>query len=145
MDDELTYLTEGEFAFVSYVPSSLKVGMHFLHQVTVGLIEPEWIFFTLEEVPEDEDMFMSLYGAPVLVYVVSTEDGTEVLANPKEIRLFDDGGELVPISDAIMTEIINKDEGFMDIECDDTGDVILFEGSVIISYISSIDGEEEDE
>jgi len=145
MDDELTYLTEGEFAFVSYVPSELKVGMHFLHQVTVGLIEPEWIFFTLEEVPEDEDMFMSLYGAPVLVYVVSTEDGTEVLANPKEIRLFDDGGELVPISDAIMTEIINKDEGFMDIECDDTGDVILFEGSVIISYISSIDGEEEDE
>jgi len=146
MEDE-RYLVEGEFVFNSYVPARLMVGMHFLTQITVGTIEPEWLFFTLGQVPDDMDMFMSLYGAPVNVHILSSEED-DTLADPKEIGWFHDGNEdteLRPITDDDITHILNKDDGFMDVECDDTGDVILFEGKVILSFLSEDSETLEDE
>jgi len=134
---EERYLVEGEFAFKSYMPTKLKVGMHFLTQITVGTIEPEWLFFTLGQVPEDQDMFMSLYGAPVHIFLVDEEG--EPMASHKEVGWFtedNDGEELHEITDEEICNILNKDDGFMDIECEETGDVILYDGKVIISYLS---------
>jgi hypothetical protein len=140
--EQETYLVEGEFAFTSYMPTELKVGMQFITRITAGVLDPEYLFFTLQEVPEDAEMYMSLYGAPVVLHIVSTDESGEALADPKEIGWFNDGENILPITDKEINVIINEDEGFMDVECDDTGDVILLDGKVIISYLSS--EEEED-
>jgi len=143
--EEQTYLTEGEFAFTSYMPTKLKVGMTFITQVTVGVLEPEYLFFRLEHVPEDEEMFMSLYGAPVVLSVISMNIDEETLADPKEIGWFNDGEDIHPITDKEINTILNDYEGFLDIESDETGDVILLDGKVIISYLSESEEEEENQ
>lgn len=143
MEQEDTFLVEGEFAFKSYMPDKLKLGMHFLTQLSVGVLEPEWEFFTLAGIPEDEEMFMSLYGAPVHIFLIDT-DGKH-LADPKEIGWFnDESEELHLITDAEINKILNDYNGFMDIESSSEGEVILEGGKVIISYLSS-DEEEEGE
>jgi len=144
MEQEDTFLIEGEFAFKSYMPDELKLGMHFLTQVAVGLLEPEWLFFTLEGIPEDEEMFMSLYGAPVHLFLIG--ENHKSLVDNKAIGWFDDGEseEAHPITDAEITKILNDYNGFMDIESDEDGNPLLFDGKVIISYLSNSDeGEEE--
>jgi len=142
MEDEI-YHIEGEFAFKSYLPDKLKVGMHFLTSVSIGILEPEHLFFTLEEVPQDEEMFMSMHGAPVHVFLVDEDE--KPLADPKEIGWFNDGDpeDLKPITDEQITKILNDDDGFMDIECDENGELIYYEDKVIISYLSDEEEEEE--
>jgi hypothetical protein len=143
-NEENTYLVEGEFAFKSYHPEELKPGMHFLSSIKVGVLEPEHLFFTLEHVPEDEDLFMSLYGAPVHVFIMSADEEMETYAEPKQIGWFNspDSEVLLPITDREMNIILNEHDGYLDVECDETGDIILYEGKVIISYLS--EDEEED-
>lgn len=145
--EEQTYTVEGEFAFHSYQPAHLKVGMHFLTKVTVGTLEPEWLFFTLEHVPEDEEMFMSLYGAPVHLLIISTDGEEEEYASPNQIGWFNDDNyatDVRPITDKEINIILNEHDGFMDIESDETGDIILYEGKAIISYLTE-DGDEDSE
>lgn len=146
MEDNQTYLVEGELTFRSYEPAHLKVGMHFLTRINVGLIEPEFLFFTLEHVPEDEELFMSLYGTPVHLFIISADGDEEEYATPNQIGWFNDEKDeaLRPIGDREINEIINRDEGYLDIETDETGDIILYDGKVIISYLSETE-EEEDE
>jgi hypothetical protein len=146
-DMEDTYLIEGELAFRSYEPAHLKVGMHFLSKITVGIIEPQANFFTLEHVPEDEELFMSLYGAPVKLIIVSLDGEEGVLATNKEIGWFEDSEKMVlhHITDQEINKIINEYDGKMDLECTEDGDIILYEGKVIISYLSSPEEEEGEE
>lgn len=143
-----TYLIEGELVFKSYKPAHLKVGMHFLNKITVGIIDPQANFFTLEHVPEDEDLFMSLYGAPVrLAIVFNDENGEEILASWKEIGWFEDDEKMTlhPITDKEINTIINDYYGMLDLECNEDGDVIMYEGKVIISYLSDVNQEDEEE
>jgi hypothetical protein len=85
MESNNTYLIEGEFAFQSYQPAHLKAGMHFLTMTTVGVIKPLYTFFTLEHIPDDEDLFMALYGAPVRLAILAADDHEGPLASGKEI------------------------------------------------------------
>jgi hypothetical protein len=141
--EEKVYLIEGEFAFKSYQPEKLKEGMHFLHKITVGTMVPQFDFFTLTHVPDDEDMFMSLYGAPVKLLIISKEDQS-VLVKPKHIGWFsdDEAQKLHPITDKEINEILNVHDSIMDLECTEDGDILIYQGKVIISYLSSEEEEE---
>lgn len=142
--DQEKYLVESEFIFSSYNPSKLLKGMTFISKVSFCLPEPEFKFFTLEETPEDEDIFKQSFGAPVIVNIITTGDDGEIIALQEEIGYFDDGGDtLVPITDEQINIILNQYDGKMNIECDETGDPILYEGNVIISYLSSSSDEDE--
>jgi hypothetical protein len=142
-----TYLLEGELAFVSYMPLELEIGMHFLSKITVGVIEPISLFFTLEHIPEEPELFMSLYGAPVKMVITIPGDDEEILAESEEIGWFDecsecDEGELVPLSDVHINIIINEYDGRVDLMCDEDGDIATTDGKVIISFVE-IEEEEE--
>jgi len=142
---EETYLTEGEFAFVSYMPTKLKVGMAFLSRLDIGVTQTLWNYFTLEEVPEDEQMFMSVHGAPVHMFITDEEGGS--ISDKSGIGWFhsDDTEELHPITDYEINRILNEYDGFMDVECDFDGNVLYYEDKIIISYLSEVDGEEEED
>lgn len=135
---EDTYQIEGELAFISYMPPKLKVGMHFLTRVTVGLIEPEFLFFSLEHVPDDEEMFISIHGAPVRLFIVSTDGEETVIASSREVGWFNDEKEepLRPITDKEINEIINNYDGYLDVECNEEGETVLYQNKVIISYLT---------
>jgi hypothetical protein len=49
------------------------------------------------------------------------------------------------ITDQEINKIINEYDGKMDLECTEDGDIILYEGKVIISYLSSPEEEEGEE
>lgn len=141
MEDD-AYLVEGEFIFTSYDPPKLLVGMRFLTSLTLGVLEPEHLLFTLDEIPEDEDLFKEVNGAPVTFNIITTGSDGEIIALDNEIGMFDDGnGHLRSITDHEINVILNKYDATMNIESDETGDPILYDGKVIISYLSE-SGEE---
>ena len=141
---EDNYLIEGELAFKSYSPKKLEVGMTFLSRISVGVLEPQFLFFTLEAVPEEEELFMSLYGAPVHLCLISSDGEEENWADEHSIGWFDacmsEDCNLIPITDHIINKIINDFNGRVDVACDEDGEIIYYEGKVILSYL-----EEEDE
>jgi len=113
MEDNETYAIEGELVFISYKPDHLEKGMYFVHTITVGVIEPIKELFQLEEIPEDQEAYMSQYGAPVKLMIMNTFD-SEVLAYPDQIGWFDSEEEMrdeVPISLEHLNTIINKCDG----------------------------------
>jgi len=141
-----TYLIEAEFIFESYLPEKLKEGMHFLSKIMVGVIEPQNHFFTLEHIPEDEDLFMSLYGATVHLRIMTNDGEEEIIAEEAEIGWFDacinPEEDLIPINDKHINKIINDYKGVMDISCDEDGDVIYLDGKLVISYLEEEEEEE---
>jgi len=147
---EDTYLIEAEFVFISYLPTKLKVGMTFVSKVTVGVPEVQYNYFTLETLPEDPDLFMSLYGAPVRVFLLSTDGNEEIIALGKEIGYIDDmsiENEInpVPITNTIMNVILNDYEGYVDVVCDEDGHPVRYEDNkIILSYLCESDEDEEE-
>jgi hypothetical protein len=141
--EEEVFRLEGEFVFSNYMPTELQVGMTFLTQIVSGVLTPQFTFFTLTEIPEDMDAFIKTNGAPVIMNII-TKEGTEaIIALQEEIGYFDNGEELLPITEEQINIILNDHSGLMDVECDETGDVILYEGKVIISYLSIEETEED--
>lgn len=137
------YLVEGEFIFHSFIPAKLEVGMKFITKRTVLLPEPELSVVTLTEVPENEEEFMKVNGAPVTINIITTGEDGEIIALHDEIGIFDYGnGNLIPITDDQINHIINQFNGVMNVESDETGDPILYEGKVIISYLAVENGED---
>lgn len=142
--DKEEYLVEGEFIFHSFLPAKLEVGMKFITKRGGPGVEPELYVFTLEEVPNDQNAFMAANGAPITINIITTGEDGEIIALHQEIGLFDDGeGNLVPITDKQINTIITGYNGVMNVESDETGDPILYDGKVIISYLSNLEEEEE--
>jgi hypothetical protein len=138
------YLVEGEFILSSYNPPKLLAGMSFITKLSSCLPEPELYFFTIEAPPKDEDDFIKSNGCPIVLNIISTGDNGEIIALQEEIGMFDDGsGTLKPITEEQINIIINQYGGIMNIESDETGDPILYDGKVIISYLSEPENEEE--
>jgi hypothetical protein len=138
MNTDEVYLREAEFIFSSYNPEKLEHGMHFLVKRTRLVPEVEYLYFTLDFDPSNDEAFMGHNGSPVTMNVVSTGNDRELLAEQHEIGIFDDdSGELQPITEDHINIIINKYDGKMGIETDETGDPILYDGKVIISYLAS--------
>jgi hypothetical protein len=142
--EEEKFLVEGEFIMSSYDPPKLLKGMTFVTKVVAGLPEPELLFFTLWDDNVDKYAFMAINGAPVTLNIITTGKDGEIIALQDEIGLFDGNGDLRNITDHEINVIINQYDGVMNIECDKTGDPILYDGKVIISYLVSLESEEED-
>ncbi len=139
------YLIEGEFIFSSYDPPKLIGGMSFITKLSSCLPEPELYYFTIEDTPHEEDVFKISNGPPVTMNIITTGTDNEIIALQEEIGIFDDGNKnLKPITEEQINIIINKYGGVMNIESDETGDPILYDGKVIISYISNPENEEEE-
>ena len=136
------YLVEGEFIMSSYDPPKLLKGMTFVTKVVSGLPEPELVFFVLEDENVDNDTFMGLNGAPITLNIITTGEDGEIIALQEEIGMFNEGTTLRPITAEQINTIINKYNGVMNIECDETGDPILYDGKVIISYLGLLEDEE---
>ncbi len=142
--DKEQFLVEGEFIISSYDPPNLVKGMNFITIVTAGLPNPEVTYFTLDNEEVDKDTFIGINGAPVILNIITTGEGGEIIALHDEIGVFDDGSKnLRAITDSEINVIINQYNGIMNVECDETGDPILYEGQVIISYLSDPENEEE--
>src|SRR5574339_215689 len=144
------YFMEAELAFRNYEPRELKVGMTFLHQITDGLPEPVYDFFTLREVPEDPHAFMVKFGTPVHMFVIQADNDAEVLALPMNIGLLLVGDEedcnYVPLTDNDINVMLNDYDGYIDILCEEDGTIIHEGEKVILSFPNDWEeGEEEDE
>lgn len=137
------YLMEAEFIMSSYDPPKLLKGMTFVTRTALGLPEPEIVFFVLEDENVDKDTFMGLNGAPITLNIITTGEDGEIIALQDEIGFFNDGTILLPITAEQINTIINKHNGVMNIECDETGDPIMYEGKVIISYLGELESDPE--
>lgn len=140
--EEDKYLLECEFIISSFMPKKLEVGMSFITRTVALVPEPEISIITLEELPDSPEEFMKIHGAPVTINIISCGDKGEIVALYNEIGYFSDNEIIHPITNSQINTIINQYGGRMNLDCDETGDVILYDGKVIISYLEL---EEEDD
>lgn len=123
-----------EIALKSYLPLELEEGMLFINRIFIGVVEPYIELFELEEVPEDMDEFMTNYGAPVELLIIS-EDG-KLLATHDEIGWWDDGPETDELRDITLDDInylLRELDGYVEIEIDDdTEDPVIYEGKIVL-------------
>jgi hypothetical protein len=132
-----------EISLSSYLPSELEVGMLFINRISVGVVEPYIELFELEEVPEDADAFMAKHGAPVKVLVINPENGN-VLATQDYIGWWDDGDDSDEYREVTLDDInflLQECDGYVDIEFDDDGDIIIIEDRVVLSLVPDDDFE----
>ena len=132
-----------EISLSSYLPSELEVGMLFINRISVGVVEPYIELFELEEVPEDADAFMAKHGAPVKVLVINPENGN-VLATQDYIGWWDDGDDSDEYREVTLDNInflLQECDGYVDIEFDDDGDIIIIEDRVVLSLVPDDDFE----
>jgi hypothetical protein len=138
-----------ELIFKSYLPKSLELGMLFVNKISVGLLEPEIELWSLDNIPDDIDEFLTKNGAPVELLIVCDVEG--VLAEQSQIGWFDEGEESDELYDISLEEIniiINDYEGNLMIEIEEyfyDKDIIvpvLIDNKVIISYIEYDDEED---
>ena len=128
-----------EIVVKSYLPSELEVGMLFVNRISVGVVEPYIELFELEEVPEDKDAFMSKHGCPVELAIIDEDE--DLIATKDEIGWWDDGDEYRDITLKDINYIFRELDGYVDIELDDDGDIVLIEGKVVLSLIPEDDFE----
>lgn len=123
-----------EIALKSYLPLELEEGMLFINRIFIGVVEPYIELFELEEVPEDMDEFMTNYGAPVELLIIS-EDG-KLIATHDEIGWWDDGPEIDELRDITLDDInylLRELDGYVEIEVDDdTEDPIIYENKIVL-------------
>lgn len=132
-----------EISLSSYLPSELEVGMLFINRISVGVIEPYIELFELEDIPEDPDAFMAKNGAPVTLVITTIEDDN-VRATEEQIGWWDDGDDSDEYREVTLDDInflLRECDGYVDIEFDDDGDVVLIEGKVVLSLIPEDDFE----
>ena len=136
-----------EISLSSYLPSELEVGMLFTNRISVGVIEPFIELFELEEIPEDPDAFMAKHGVPVEVLIITPEDGN-VRATQEYIGWWDDGDDSDEYRDVTLDDInylLRELDGYVDIEFDDDGDIVLIEDRVVLSLQPEEDFDDWDE
>lgn len=126
-----------EITLMSYLPDELETGMLFVNRISVGVIEPYIELFELEEIPEDESVFMAKHGAPVKLFIIG--EGEEVLATQDEIGWWDEGEHTDELREVTLDDInyiIRELEGYVDIQIDDEEDFVdpvIMEGRVVLS------------
>ena len=130
-----------EISLSSYLPSELEEGMLFINRISVGVIEPYIELFELEELPGDNDEFMSKNGAPVKLVIIDDEGG--ILATHDEIGWWDDGDDSDEYRDVTLDDInylLRELDGYVDIQVDEYG-VVLLEDRVILSLAPEDDSD----
>ena len=133
-----------EISLSSYLPSELEEGMLFINRISVGVIEPYIELFELEELPGDNDEFMSKNGAPVKLVIIDDEGG--LLASHDEIGWWDDGDNSDEYRDVTLDDInylLRELDGYVDIEVDEYG-VVLIEDRVVLTLAPEEDDEDWD-
>jgi len=126
-----------EISFASYLPDELQEGMLFINRISVGVIEPYFELFELEELPEDPDVFMAKHGAPVELVIIDEENN--VLATHDEIGWWDEGDDSDEYRDVTLDDInylLREFEGSVDIEYDEDEGIVFIEDRVILSLAS---------
>ena len=132
-----------EISLSSYLPSELEEGMLFINRISVGVVEPYIELFELEEIPEDADAFMAKHGAPVTLVITTAEDDN-VRATEEQIGWWDDGDDSDEYREVTLDDInflLRECDGYVDIEFDDDGDIVLIEDKVVLSLIPEDDFE----
>lgn len=123
-----------EIALKSYLPLELEEGMLFINRIFIGVVEPYIELFELEEVPEDMDEFMTNFGTPVELLIIS-EDG-KLIATHDEIGWWDEGYDTDELRDITLDDInflLRELDGYVDIEIDDdTEDPVIYEGKIVL-------------
>jgi hypothetical protein len=142
---EEKYFVDAEMAIVSYTPRKLKPGMHFLSSVCVGIMDKEFSYFTIHDIPEDEDSFMSVHGAPVNIILMEPNEEFPLTDANDLGWLFDGSEELKPLTDEIINKMINDDQGFVKLHCNEEGDITYLEGKVILSFKDYEDLEDDED
>ena len=130
-----------EISLSSYLPSELEEGMLFINRISVGVIEPYIELFELEELPGDNDEFMSKNGAPVELVIIDDEGG--ILASHDEIGWWDEGDDSDEYRNITLDDInylLRELDGYVDIQVDEYG-VVLVEDTVILSLASEDDSD----
>lgn len=127
----------GELILKSYLPFKLEEGMLFVNRISVGVIDPYIELYMLEEIPEDQDAFMSKYGAPVDMFII--DDNEDILAVEEDFGWWDEGpwtDELREITLDDINYILRECDGYIDIEISedeqDSKLPILFEDKIIL-------------
>ena len=128
-----------EITLMSYLPDELEEGMLFVNRISVGVIEPYIELFELEEIPEDESVFMAKHGAPVKLFIIDEEE--QVLATDEEIYWWDEGehtDELRHITLDDINYLLREFDGYVGIEIDDEEESVypvIIEGGVVLSLV----------
>jgi hypothetical protein len=122
-------------SFRSYIPKRIEVGMMFLSSVN-GMP----FVFILERTPINDEEFLKEVGYPVEPYIVdigeNPEDDVEVvLAEPHQIAWWDAGEDvedLVDIEVEEFNDILQQDNGWLEIEMDSDDQPNIFMGKVTL-------------
>lgn len=139
---------ECQLVFKNYIVDAIKPGMLFLNYVhPIG-----WQVNKIEKAPQDSEAYIASYGYPVEPWIVDTGNPNlphteEILATPNQIGWMDEGDhtdELMDIEVRHMNFILDRYNGWVDIETDNDGDPVLFMDKVTISYPEDIDDEWDD-
>jgi hypothetical protein len=136
-----------EISLSSYLPDELEEGMLFINRISVGVVEPYVELFELEEVPEDADAFMAKNGAPVTVVITTAEDDN-VRATEEQIGWWDEGEDSDEYREVTLDDInflLRECDGYVDIEFDDDGDIVLIEDKVVLSLVPDEEWDDWDE
>ena len=136
-----------EIVLRSYLPDELQEGMLFTNRISVGVVDPYIELFELEEIPEDQDVFMAKHGAPVKVIIITPDDGN-VRATQDEIGWWDEGEDSDEYREVTLDDInylLREFDGYVDIEFDDDEDIVLIEGKVVLSLVPDEEWDDWDE
>lgn len=137
-----------ELVFRSYKPLKLSIGMLFLTKIVRAPDRLE--LFVLEELPEDEEKFVTTYGYPVELLIIQQVEGfpANVLAEHHQIAWWDDGDnseeDMREISIEDINNIINDYGGWVEIYMED-GEPYEIEDKVFLRYVTEEEQYEEEE
>lgn len=127
----------GELILKSYLPFKLEEGMLFVNRISVGVIDPYIELYMLEEIPEDQDAFMSKHGAPVDMFII--DDNEDILAVEEDFGWWDEGQHTDELREITLDDInflLRECDGYIDIEISedeqDSTLPILFEDKIIL-------------
>lgn len=136
-----------ELVFRSYKPLKLSIGMLFITRLIKTSDRLE--LFVLEELPEDEEKFVTTYGYPVELLIIQQVEGfpANVLAEHHQIAFFDDGDDaeenVREISIEDINNIINDYGGWVEIYMEDE-EPYTVEDMVFLRYATEEEYEEEE-
>ena len=123
-----------EITFMSYLPDELEVGMLFVNRISVGVIEPYIELWELQELPEDEEAFVSKNGAPVELLIIDYNEN--ILARHEQIGWWDEGDDCDELRDITLEDInfiLQEWEGCIAIEVDDDEEIVIHDDKVVLS------------
>lgn len=127
-----------ELVLKSYKPLELEEGMLFINKIVrTGFLE----LFELEEIPEDEEKFITLHGYPVEPYIIMLDENnsTIILATPDQIGWWyeEEDNEYRDLYLEDLNCIINDYEGMLEIVFEEEeGEIMLIEDKVLIKFVN---------